>query len=61
MLCTPKEAADILGVSTATILRRIKDGSLTACKLSRTTIRIQEADLKAFKEKRMTGNLEKLA
>lgn len=56
MVYTPKEAADALGVSTATILRRIKDGSLTACKLSRTTIRIQETDLKAFKERCSTGD-----
>lgn len=54
MVYTPKEAADILGVSTATILRRIEDKTLPALKLSRTTIRIEEKDLDAFKASRMT-------
>ena len=46
---TPKEAAKQLGVSTATVLRRIKDGSLKAYKMSRTTIRISEDDLQAYR------------
>lgn len=54
MVYTPKEAAEVLGVSTATILRRIKDKTLPACHLSRTTIRIDEKDLHIFKESRMT-------
>lgn len=56
MVYPPKKAADVLGVSTATILRRIKDRTLPACKISRTTIRIDEVDNKAYKEKCMTGN-----
>jgi excisionase family DNA binding protein len=54
MVYSPKGAADILGVSTATILRRISDKSLPACKLGKSVIRIDEKDLNAFKESRMT-------
>jgi excisionase family DNA binding protein len=54
MVYSPKEAAVILGISTATILRRIKDKTLPACIISRNVIRIDEKDINAFRESRMT-------
>lgn len=53
MLYSPKEAAEQLGVSKATIYRRIKDGSIPSYKLSRSMIRIDEKCLEDFKEKQM--------
>lgn len=52
---SPKEAAQQLGVSTATVLRRIRDGSLKAYKMSKTTIRIDEKDLQEFRRTRSTN------
>ena len=58
---TPKQAAEALNVSRATILRRIKAGSLIARKYSRTMIRIDADEIKAYKERCLTGNADQSA
>lgn len=45
---TPAEAAALLQVSVWTIRRRIRDGVLPAQKYGPRTLRITDADLKAF-------------
>lgn len=53
---TPQEAANILGFSKKTVLKRIKDGVLPCFKLGTRTYRIDEKDIKAYKEKCKTSN-----
>ena len=55
MLITIRQAAERLSVSTKTIYRRIKDGSLPAVKLSERDYRIDEKDLDAFIQKLKTA------
>jgi excisionase family DNA binding protein len=47
---SPREAAEILSLSTRTIFRRIADGSLDARKLSPRCIRISENAIRKFVE-----------
>ncbi len=56
MVYSPKEAVEILGVCTVTVLRMIRRGEIPACKIGSRTIRIEEKDLEAFKAKCKTGN-----
>ena len=51
MLITIRQAAERLDVSTKTIYRRIKDGSLPVIKLSKNSFRIDVKDLEAYIEK----------
>lgn len=45
---TTAEAARRLSVSKKTIYRRIADGSIPACYLTKKTVRIKESDLDAY-------------
>jgi excisionase family DNA binding protein len=45
---TTAEAARRLSVSKKTIYRRIADGSIPACYLTKKTVRIKEADMDAY-------------
>jgi excisionase family DNA binding protein len=51
MLITIRQAAERLSVSTKTIYRRIKDGSLPVVKISEKDYRIDVKDLEAYIEK----------
>ncbi|MGI5935222.1 MAG: helix-turn-helix transcriptional regulator [Oscillospiraceae bacterium] len=48
MYLTIRQAAEHLQVSTKTIYRRIKDGSLQAIKLGSRTVRIDEQELERY-------------
>jgi excisionase family DNA binding protein len=52
MFLTIKQAAALLNVSTKTIQRRIKDGSIPAHVLSARMIRIDPKDLQAYMDGR---------
>lgn len=52
MYLTVKQASERLQVSTKTIFRRIKDGSITAIRLGPKTIRIEEAELQRYIDSR---------
>lgn len=51
---TPSEAADRLGVCKLTILRRIRDGSIQAVKISQRSLRISEEALQEYITKNST-------
>lgn len=55
MLITIRQAAERLSVSTKTIYRRIKDGSLPVVKISEKDYRIDERDLDAFIQRLKTA------
>ncbi len=55
MLITIRQAAERLSVSTKTIYRRIKDGSLPVVKISEKDYRIDERDLEAFIQRLKTA------
>ena len=53
-LLTPQDAADMLGVSTATLARwRHEGGELKFVRLSRQTVKYRYADIAAFIEARL--------
>jgi excisionase family DNA binding protein len=47
-IMTPKEAAEVLGVHTATIYKLVKTGELPSVKLGPKLIRISESDLQKY-------------
>lgn len=51
---TPIQAAVKLGVSNATILRRIRTGEIAAVKISQRVFRISEESLQKFIQKHTT-------
>jgi excisionase family DNA binding protein len=51
---SPKQAAEMLGVATETVLRMIRSGELRASRLSPKTLRIRVADLDALLDARRT-------
>ena len=52
MLLTLDQVAEILQVKRTTVLKRIDDGTLTAIRIGRKTIRIEEEELKRFIEEK---------
>ena len=48
MLLTLDQVAEILQVKRTTVLKRINDGTLTAVRLGKKTIRVEETELKRF-------------
>jgi excisionase family DNA binding protein len=55
MYLTIAQVAERLQVSSKTVMRRIKDGSLKACKITPQTIRIDERDLQAYMDQHKTA------
>ena len=47
-IMTPKEAAEVLGVHTATIYKLVKTGELPSVKLGPKLIRISASDLQKY-------------
>lgn len=56
MYLTVKQAAERLNVSTKTIFRRIKDGSISAIRLGEKTIRIEDAELQRYANSNLIKN-----